>query len=219
MVQILVFQNDKGIIEDIDNLQNLYKKCNFKKVDGFDEIYRCNYKDMEFIIRGKIKGKSNKKYVIPLPKLDIVVYGNYSVECKKDNEYINITLDIWNNYLDEKNNKNQKDNNIIDKNFNKNIDLQSIETNNSDLSIKLGKIMGEEEEVDGSYIEEKDDKFDKDEEENYDSEEEIYMNEDNVTEFDNFEEKEEMDLLEIDDLKEEELQKEMYIYSSDEEIE
>ena len=218
MVQILIFQNDKGIIQDVDNLQNLYKKCNFKKLDGFDEISRCNYEGFEFILKGKSKGKSNKKYIIQLPTLEIAVYGNYSIECKKNNEYINITLDLWNNYLQDKKIKYKEENSNIEQ-------LPGIETSNLDLSTNLEKIIGEEEvEVDGSYIEdkeEKDDKLDKDEkddEENYDSEEEI-DDEDNMTEQDNFEDKDEFDLIDINYLKEEELQKEMYIYSSEEENE
>ena len=142
MVQILIFQNDKGIIQDVDNLQNLYKKCNFKKLDGFDEISRCNYKGFEFILKGKSKGKSNKKYIIQLPTLEIAVYGNYSIECKKNNEYINITLDLWNDYLQDKKIKNKEENSLIDKKYSNIEQLPVIVTSNLDLSTNLEKMMG-----------------------------------------------------------------------------
>jgi len=87
-------------------LEELYKKCGFKKSDDFIKQVEWNvkYDDNKYFIEvyGKKDGRANSenKYDFPPPIDNVLFFGNCAIlgYLKKDNEniYTDITLPLWN---------------------------------------------------------------------------------------------------------------------------
>lgn len=88
------------------NEDELYKKCGFKKVDGFDRQTEWNVKlnGQKYIIHlyGKLEGKANteNKYDFPPPVDNHLFFGNCILvgkmkNEKKEEEFVSLTLELW----------------------------------------------------------------------------------------------------------------------------
>jgi len=81
--------------------EELYKKCGFTKSDDFIKHTEWNKKVDNILynisVFGKTKGKANyeNKYEFPPPIDKHLFFGSCAIVCKKNNEYITITIDLW----------------------------------------------------------------------------------------------------------------------------
>lgn len=91
----------KGYNED-----ELYKKCGFKKVDGFDRQteWKVKLNGQKYIIHlyGKLEGKANteNKYDFPPPVDNHLFFGNCILigkmkNDKKEEVFFSLTLELW----------------------------------------------------------------------------------------------------------------------------
>ena len=95
-------ENVKNINSDNDCLEKLYKKCGFKKVDGF--TIHCEYinpVDKSKIVKviGKTNGRSNyeNKYDFPPPIDNTLFFGSCALVAfdTDTSSYINLTKKEW----------------------------------------------------------------------------------------------------------------------------
>tara|TARA_B100000212_G_C27154836_1_gene439079 strand:- start:96 stop:590 length:495 start_codon:yes stop_codon:yes gene_type:complete len=152
MIEILKILKDGSIkiinIDEINELNLLYKKCNFRKDENFINIYTIKYKNYKYEIWGKDKGKDNQKNIYNFNNIfSTTVYGNCLILLKENENYINFNLIVWqkiiklnssfdnendeNNENINNNNKNEKSNNNEenDSSDNEDIDISTIELN------------------------------------------------------------------------------------------
>ena len=107
MTYILIIEKNGDIKSDkiLDTINsyttNLYKKCSFRKVDGFEKImsWNANISSQDIIIElwGRSTGKIliKNSYVFPL-KVDKIVYGNCLLVGKCKEQLIDLSIDMWN---------------------------------------------------------------------------------------------------------------------------
>jgi hypothetical protein len=95
-------ENVKNINSDNDCLEKLYKKCGFKKIDGFvihTEYINPNDKSKIIKVIGKIIGRANyeNKYDFPPPIDNKLFFGSCALVAfdNNTNSYINITKKEW----------------------------------------------------------------------------------------------------------------------------
>ena len=92
-----------GDIKDIkiSNINELYKKCGFRKDNGFEKIInwekKIDGKNTNIELWGRTSGKNNIKnnYKFPEP-FNKNIYGNCSLIYKEDNEIFDLTEELWN---------------------------------------------------------------------------------------------------------------------------
>lgn len=84
-------------------INDLYKKCGFRKNIGFDNIHTWNLDidNINYTIKlyGKKSGKNNfiNKYDFPPPIDSILLYGNLCiVSVDNDNNILSLSLNLWN---------------------------------------------------------------------------------------------------------------------------
>ena len=84
------------------NEDELYKKCGFKKSDGFSKAtewkIKLQGKKYYVSVYGKITGKANSenKYDFPPPIDNILFFGACALVCKEEgSETLNLTVDLW----------------------------------------------------------------------------------------------------------------------------
>lgn len=88
------------------NEDELYKKCGFKKVDGFDKQteWKVKLNGQKYIIHlyGKLEGKANteNKYDFPPPVDNHLFFGNCILvgkmkNDKKEEVFFSLTLELW----------------------------------------------------------------------------------------------------------------------------
>ena len=86
--------------------EDILKKCGFRKADGFSCVYiwkNIIFNSVKYNIQlwGKERGKNNtqNKYIFPSPIINNhVIYGKCALFCSSnnnDNNYIDLTKDIW----------------------------------------------------------------------------------------------------------------------------
>lgn len=161
MVKILILEKEIIKEDSVDNMENLFKKCRFKKGDDFIEIEEWKYKNIIIKLFGKIKGKSHNKFLYKIKDMEKLIYGPTALISLKDNKYIDLNKDFWINFLnDDKNNDNKKihDENSEDKN-NDNEDEEDDNSEDSDKeTIEKEDVDDEEmdEEIDEEEINESD---------------------------------------------------------------
>ena len=88
----------------IFNEDDLFKKCGFKKSDGFNVI--CTYHVNELFeepikvrLYGKVAGRSGSenKHEFPPPADTVLIFGTcLLIALTKENEVINLTKEMWN---------------------------------------------------------------------------------------------------------------------------
>ena len=113
MVQVIIIEkNGEFNYNKITDINDLYKKCGFRKSDGFEIIdtYIDNKNNVMFELWGRSIGKENTKNEYIFPRLiEKNIYGKCAI-IAKNNEYIDLTIEKWNIYC------NSLDNNLNDLN-------------------------------------------------------------------------------------------------------
>lgn len=101
MVHILLINKQCTIqqknIKKFDETE-LYKKCNFRKCDGFEKKHCYSYNTFHYSIYGKLKGKANteNKYEMPPPLDNTLFFGTIAiVKYTKDNKVSSLTKEEW----------------------------------------------------------------------------------------------------------------------------
>ena len=86
----------------VDNESDLYKKCGFKKEDGFEKhaewkVSIVNNVTYHISLYGKLKGKANteNKYDFPPPADNMLFFGNCILTNKVDGEYDELSPELW----------------------------------------------------------------------------------------------------------------------------
>ena len=84
------------------NEDELYKKCGFKKADGFSKMnewkIKLQGKKYNVSVYGKITGKANSenKYDFPPPIDNVLFFGACALVGKEEgSETLNLTVDLW----------------------------------------------------------------------------------------------------------------------------
>ena len=112
MVQIIIIKKEGKLTYDkITDLNELYKKCGFRKVDGFEKIKEYKDETCNTIeLWGKMSGKGiiKNQYVFPTP-IDKKIYGNCSLMMKSGDQYIDICEEVWNKTCDTLTNMKNQD--------------------------------------------------------------------------------------------------------------
>jgi len=102
MTQFLKIEKNGTIkICKISNINELYKKCGFRKNDGFEKITNweknINGNNINIELWGRITGKNSLKnnYIFP-DSLNKSIYGNCSLIYKQNDTIIDLTEELWN---------------------------------------------------------------------------------------------------------------------------
>jgi hypothetical protein len=103
-IGILVEKNGilkSSVIKDYKE-DELYKKCGFKKQDGFvkqtEWVVKFNGDKITVFLYGKIDGRANteNKYDFPPPVDNVLLFGTVLLVAKKNKkEFIDLTLEMW----------------------------------------------------------------------------------------------------------------------------
>lgn len=79
-------------------VDELYKKCGFKKVDGFNEVGRWQLADgLEIAAYGRVDGKagSENKFEYPPPIDKQLFFGNMAVVAFMNGTHVDLDVDHW----------------------------------------------------------------------------------------------------------------------------
>lgn len=93
MVTFIKIEKDGKLYEEkLDNIENLYKKCGLRKIEGFINLYEYDSNEGKIELWGRNSGRSNIKnsYVFPLD-INLVLYGTVAILLKNGNDYVNLT--------------------------------------------------------------------------------------------------------------------------------
>ena len=124
MSKIIVIEKDgkfkSGLIKEINDL---YKKCNFRKSEGFSQITTWTKSDIIVELWGRIDGKNNVKNSYKFPKnVTKQIFGNCCVVSKSKGVLIDMDEELWkkicNDFTDDTNDINTNDNDTNDTNDN-----------------------------------------------------------------------------------------------------
>lgn len=208
MTVVIIIEKENIKENSINDINDLYKKCKFKKADGFNEIKQWNFNTKIIKLFGKITGKNIQKNLYDFPDLNTSIYGSCALVCYENNEIVDINISSWNEF---KNNKDLKQENNVEYN-------NTEKFNEINIDNKLCK-----EEIDSDDEKEKEDEKEKDDDLNdYDELEENELSGEEDCDFKENSDIEYDDEKEIDNNEEEkyfsgsELTEDLYIYSSDE---
>jgi hypothetical protein len=105
MIEVLKILKDASIkienINESDIPDNLFKKCSYRKNENFIKIFNINFKNYEFEVWGKNKGKENLLNKFNFTKyFSSKIYGDCLI-LLKNNNYINFDLLIWQKLFEE----------------------------------------------------------------------------------------------------------------------
>ena len=212
MTKILILEKENIKEEIVDNMDNIFKKCKFKKIDDFGEIEKWKYNELTIKLLGKNKGKTTNKIIHNIKNQENIVYGLSALIAMKDNIFIDLNKELWNKFLDYNENKElnvENSENII-------LNDDDIEEEDDEEEDKESD-EGEKENQDKEDIENKDDdqedldEADEEDDQSFDSEEEITVNKDKN------QEKLNIDIADDENnFSGSELAEEKYVYSSEE---
>lgn len=201
LTQIILINKD-GSIKECKALSatthTLYRKCGYKKPDGFDKRVEWKIKDgkqMKIEVWAKDKGKSNieNKYVFPPPINTNVYFGTCAVIITDDQgEIKNLTIDTWNKFhktLYSGFAKGKGNEDIIDLDINDEVErINTPKKKNEEGYLKVGFMTDMNSDDEEELIAEVDDDDDVDDEDDegvedaenikYDNDEDCFLNED-----------------------------------------
>ena len=220
MVQIIIIKKEGKLTYDkITDLNELYKKCGFRKVDGFEKIKEYKDETCNTIeLWGKMSGKGiiKNQYVFPTP-IDKKIYGNCSLMMKSGDQYIDICEEVWNKTCDTLTNMKNQDLQMTDSD--KKTKLEFIKQKLDNINKTISSFNAKEE---GDEIMKEASNFVKDER---DKNKKI-KKKDNKTDIVNLETEQVLDVSESDTASDSstesddyELKEETYLYSDEEEEE
>ena len=223
MTKIIIIEKENCKEDSIDDMNNLFKKCKFKKQEDFLELMTWNFKNFTLKLFGKVKGKSHTKFLYKFPDFEKNIYGNISIICLFNDQYYDLDLNLWNDFLNNFG-KNNSELELENNKKNENFDETILENEN-----------GEEEELEEDEDKEDEDKEDEDKE-NLEEELDEKLENDNKEASDEEELDEEEDTEELEEISKEnnnkfdleinddmkyysgsELDKDQYYYTSDDE--
>lgn len=203
MTKILILEKENIKEEIVDNIDNIFKKCKFKKMEDFIEIEKWYYEELTIKLLGKIKGKTTNKIIHNIKNQEKIVYGLSALIAMKNNIFIDLNKELWNKFLDYNENKElnvENSENII-----LNDDDDDIEEEEDDEEEDKESDEGEKENQDKEDIENEED------DQSFESEEEIEVNQDKN------QEKLNIDIPDDENnFSGSELAEEKYVYSSEE---
>lgn len=216
MTQIIIIEKENFKEDSIDDMNNLYKKCKFKKQEDFLELMTWNFKKFTFKLFGKIKGKSHTKFLYKFPDFEKNIYGNISIICFSNDQYYDLDLNLWNDFL---NNYKKNDSSLeIENNKQENYQEEILENETKEESDEEELDDDKEDEEKENLEEELDEKLENENKE--ESEEEELDDEEETEEFEEIPKNTNKFDLEInDDIKYysgSELAEDQYYYTSDE---
>jgi hypothetical protein len=217
MTKILILEKENIKEEIVDNIDNIFKKCKFKKMEDFVEIEKWQYDQLTIKLLGKIKGKTTNKNIHNIKNQEIIVYGLSALIAMKNNIFIDLNKELWNKFLDYNENKElnlENSENII---LNDDVEEEEDDDDEDDDDDDKESDEGEKENQDKEDIENKDDdqedldEADEEDDQMFDSEEEIEVNKDKN------QEKLNIDIADDENnFSGSELAEEKYVYSSEE---
>ena len=222
MIKILIIEKEDIKEDTNEGIDNLYKKCRFKKSEDFQEIETFNYKKINIKLFGKLKGKSNNKYTYKFREIEKTIYGPCCVIALKDKQYIDINKELFKDFLDNKILEDQESNQNNEKNKENEENEENVENEENDEDDEDDE-EDKESEYGGKDNQEKDEVEIKDEddqeelyEENEEDEENEYSDDEEIKK--NNEQKIDLDIGDdLNNFSGSELAEEKYIYSSEEE--
>lgn len=87
--------------DNISNINEIYKKCGYRKINDFDKITtwqkNIDNKTINIELWGRIKGKNNIKntYIFP-QSFNTIIYGNCALINIENNQLFDLTEKLWN---------------------------------------------------------------------------------------------------------------------------
>lgn len=99
MVQILIVKKNKINYSKISTIDDIYIKCGFRKVEGFEQIIQWNIENYIIEVWGRVIGKGTWKNTYTFPTEIKNIYGNCAIVLKKDGMLTDLTVDDWDNYF------------------------------------------------------------------------------------------------------------------------
>ena len=79
-------------------VDELYKKCGFKKLDGFNEVGRWKLDDgLEIVVYGRVDGKagSENKFEYPQPIDKQLFFGNMAIVAFMNGTHVDLDVNHW----------------------------------------------------------------------------------------------------------------------------
>ena len=142
MSKVIIIEKNKTITETIcSDLDELYKKCKFKKPDNFIKIHefpQSRLHNMKYCLYGRLQGKSATINEYRFSGFDKKIYGACAVILTNlDNNMVDIIADDWIKYNTSKiviDIEDEINNIIIKDNDNQNNDNQNNDNQNSNNS-------------------------------------------------------------------------------------
>jgi len=225
MTIVIIIEKENIKENKIDHLNDLYKKCKFKKADDFNEIKVWNFNKKIIKLFGKTSGKKTSKNLYNFPDINTSIYGSCALVCYENNELVDIKISFWEDF------KNQKDkilNNLDNKNTNI-FNQINIENKLYKEEIESDDDKDYKDEKDKDYKDDKEKECDKDKEDDIEDYDEIDDNELSGEEEADYKENSDIEIdddiekeCDKDNIEEEkyfsgsELTEDVYVYSSDE---
>ena len=85
------------------SVADLYKKCGFKKSDGFQEQAQWSVKmedsksKYQISVYAKADGRANSenKYDFPPPVDNALFFGSCAIVAQQDDEYVHLSVELW----------------------------------------------------------------------------------------------------------------------------
>lgn len=134
MAQFLKIEKNGNIINSkLTNINELYKKCGFRKSEGFEKIinWKCSIDNIDINIElwGKTIGKGNIKnnYIFPIP-IDKTLYGNCGLINYSKDILTDLNEELWNKVC----NKLNEINTCVDNSISESIKITNDSFNKSD---------------------------------------------------------------------------------------
>ena len=206
------------------DITTLYKKCNFRKSDGFElrhkfENIKCNGEKFTIHVYSRNNGKSGteNKYDMPPPIDTDLYFGNFALVryCQDEEKYIDLTVDEWKKVYNKLFKGFEDLSATAEDDANESDELDNISPSMKTKSgyLKDGFVVdsNEDDEVDN----ESDDDDDDDDDDGEDDDNEIVINEYDDDDDDDYE-SESIISDEDDDVSGSELEAEEYVYSDEE---
>ena len=100
MVKI-VLVNLNGELEELDfkkyDQENLYKKCNFRKSDGFEKRHTWKVSKTNISVWARDTGRANQenKYEMPPPIDSDLYFGKMAIVASNKENPVDLTVDMW----------------------------------------------------------------------------------------------------------------------------
>ena len=97
MVTFIKIDKEGKLNEDkLDNINNLYKKCGLRKVEGFEVIHTYAKGDIVLELWSRNSGRANTKNNYNYCFENVKIYGAAAIVFKENNEYKDLSIELYN---------------------------------------------------------------------------------------------------------------------------